>query len=307
MRRRITIPIVVLLTSASCRLTSGAEGLPRFEDFRSADRERRETGRLQTAESMALTRVNPKLIARVATENSGDPEILLGVAELRGGDWPVALEAGGTNAVVALRFACASAIKRDYPTALRWFRYCQTNDTGNLVPWLGELWVLRQQGDSPDTFRPPERVMEYRDYGVPAARARVRVLEKAGYTPYAARRIALMQNTFVESMAQDLSRDKVAQQAAPFLLTAARAMQRRPTFLLTEFVGQTLERAALAATSRTGEEERKSGSKNSTPDERRLKQLVAVTEQRVGDLATEASMVQYYDNVLSRKNEKNRV
>ena len=247
MRRLLPLLAAFLLTSNFWLLNSGAQGLPTFEDFRSADRERRETGRLQTAESMALARVNPKLIARVATENRDDPELLLGVAELRGGDWPVALEAGGTNAVVALRFACASAIKRDYPTALRWFRYCQTNDTGNLVPWLGELWVLRQQGDSPDTFRPPERVMEYRDYGVPAARARVRVLEKAGYTPYAARRIALMQNTFVESMAQDLSRDSVAQPASSFLLTAARAMQRRPTFLLTEFVGQSLERAALAA------------------------------------------------------------
>ena len=148
---------------------------------------------------MALTRVNPKLIARVATENSSDPEILLGVAELLGGDWPVAFEASGTNVVVALRFACASAIKHDYPTALRWFRFCQTNDTGNLVPWLGELWVLRQQGEMPGAFRPPERVTEYRDYTIPAARARVRVLEKAAYTPYASRRIALMQNTFIES------------------------------------------------------------------------------------------------------------
>lgn len=248
---------------------------------------------------MALTHVNPKLIGRVATENSGDPEVLLGVAELRGSDWPVALEAGGTNVVVALRFACASAVKHDDPTALRWFRFCQTNDTGNLVPWLGELWVLRQQGEMPDAFHPPARLTEYRDYAIPAARARVRVLERVGCTPYAARRIALMQNTFVESMAQDLSREQVVRQAAPFLLTAARAMQHRPTFLLTEFVGQTLERAALAGTSRTGEEE--SGMRIEELDARRdeLKELVSVTEQRAGDFATEPAMVQYYDDVLS--------
>jgi hypothetical protein len=205
------------------------------------------------------------------------------------------LETGGTSAVVALRFACASAIKRDYPIALRWFRYCQTNDAGNLVPWLGELWVLRQQGDSPDTFHPPERVMEYRDYGVPAAHARVRVLEKAGYTPYAARRITLMQNTFVELMVQDLSRDSGVQPVAPFLVKAARAMQRRPTFLLTEFVGQSLERAALPS---VDEVEREKQLEELDARRGELKQLVAVTERRVGDLATEASMVRYYDNVL---------
>jgi hypothetical protein len=288
---------VLCLTSVFCPLSSAlAAPLPIFEDFRSADRERRETGRLQTAESMALARVDPKLIARVATENRNDPKLLLGVAELRGADWPVALEAGGTNAVVALRFACASAIKRDYPAALRWFRYCQTNDPGNLVPWLGELWVLRQQGESPDTFRPPERAMEYRDYGVPAARARVRVLEKAGYTPYAARRIALMQNTFVESMAQDLSRDSVTQTASSFPLTAAHAMQRRPTFLLTEFVGQSLERAAVAAIPETDEEEKRIEKLDARREE--LKQLVSATERHVGDFATESAMVQYYDNVL---------
>jgi hypothetical protein len=100
-------------------------------------------------------------------------------------------------------------------------------------------------------------------------------------------------------MAQDLSRDKVAQQATPFLLAAAQAMQHRPTFLLTEFVGQTFERAALAALPSPDEEEREKQLEALDARRDTLKQLVAVTEQRVGDLATEASMVQYYDHVLS--------
>ena len=288
----------LLLSSDFWLLNSGAQGLPAFEDFRRADRERRETSQLQTAESLALMRVDPKLLARVAAESRHDPELLLGLAELRG-DWPAALEVSGTNAMVALRFACASGIKRDYDAALRWFRYCETNDSSNVAPWLGELWVLRQQGKTFDAFHPPERATEYRDYAVPAARARVRVLEKAGYTPYAGRRIALMQNTFVESMAQDLSRDPVAQPMTSFLLSVARAMQRHPTFLLTELVGQTLERAALTRMPNAHQEQVETRVEELDDRRQELRQLVSNTERHTVELATEQQMVDYFDNVLA--------
>jgi len=298
MSRKFIATVCLVTSSFILHPSSFAQHLPTFEDFRRADRERRETGQFQTVESMALTRVDPRLIARVAAENRNDPELLLGVAELRG-DWLPALEACGTNAVVALRFACASAIKRDYEMALRWFRHSQTNDPSNVVPWLGELWVLRQQGKPADAFHSPQNATEYRDYAVPAARARVHVLEKACYTPYAARRIALMQNTFAESMAQDLSRDPVTQQTAPFLLATARAMQRRPTFLLTELVGQTLERATFTRTPHTDQEE--TAKRLEAIDDRReeLKQLVSDTARRTADFAIESEMVEYYDNVLT--------
>ncbi len=243
-------------------------------------------------------RIDTNRVARLAAQNPNNPEILLGAAELDG-DWSAALAGGGTGVVVTLRFACASAVKRDYETALHWFRYCQTNDTGNLVPWLGELWVLRQQDKLTESFRPPESAKDYRDYAVPAARARVRVLGALGYSPYVARRIGLMQNTFVESMAQDLSRDSDVQKlAGPFLLNAARAMQRRPTFLLTELVGQSLERAVLAA--KTDAKEEGSDKHFADIDARReeLKQLVGATERRTADFATESDMVQYFDDVL---------
>ncbi|HUI08349.1 MAG TPA: hypothetical protein VL486_15215 [Verrucomicrobiae bacterium] len=298
MRRPLAILTAALLTSEFWLLNSGAQGLPTFEDFRRADRERRETGQFQTIDSMTLMRVDPERLARVAAENRRDPELLFGLAEL-GGDWPAALEANGTNAIVALRFACARAVKRDYDTARRWFRYCQTSDSNNIVPWLGELWVLRQQNELTDAFHPPERATDYRDYAGPAARARVRVLEKAGYTPYAARRITLMQNTLVESMAQSLSRGPVRQPTVPFLLDAARAMQRRPTFLLTELVGQTLERRVLETMSKTNEEA--IVKRLDEIDDRReeVKRLVSNTERNVVDLATESEMVQYYDDVLA--------
>jgi hypothetical protein len=298
MTRLLPILVALLLTSDFWLLNSAGQRLPTFEDFRRADRERRQTGQQQTADSIRLMRIDTNRVARLAAQNLNNPEILLGAAELDG-DWPAALAAGGTGAVVTLRFACASAIKHDYPTALQWFRYCQTNDTGNIVPWLGELWVLRQQDKLPESFRAPESAKDYRDYTVPAARARVHVLEVAGYSPYAARRIGLMQNTFVESMAQDLSRDSSLQNlAAPFLLNAARAMQRRPTFLLTELVGESLERAVLAA--KPGVKEEESDKRFIEIDARReeLKQLVATTERRTADFATESDMVQYFDNVL---------
>jgi hypothetical protein len=243
-------------------------------------------------------RIDTNKVARLAAQNPINPEILLGAAELDG-DWPAALATGRTGMVVTLRFACASAVKRDYETALHWFRYCQTNDTGNVIPWLGELWVLRQQDRLPESFRTPENAKDYRDYSVPAAHARVRVLGALGYSPYAARRIGLMQNTFVESMAQDLSRDsKVQELAAPFLLNAARAMQRRPTFLLTELVGQSLERAVLAA--KPGSNEEESDKHFAEIDARReeLKQLVGATERRTADFATESDMARYFDDVL---------
>jgi len=289
----------LLLASPFWLPNSGAENLPTFEDFRSSDRERRATGQRETVDSLRLMHVDLVRVARVATENPKDPEVLWGAAEL-GGDWSTALAAGGTNAVVALRFACARAVKHDYVTALHWLRYCESHDVGNLVPWLGELWVLRQQGQTPESFHPPESATAYRDYAVPAARARVRVLEKAGYSPYSARRIGLMRNTFVESMAQDLSRDSVAQKStAPFLLKVARAMQSRLTFLITELVGESLERAVL-----TSQPERKvevAETRLQEIDDRReqLKQLVADTEQRTADFTTEAEMVQYFDDVLS--------
>lgn len=288
----------LLLIFAAILLNSGAQGLPTFEDFRHADRERRETGQLQTAESLALMRVDPQLLDRMAKENRNDPELVLGLAELRG-DWPAALEASGTNAVVALRFACASAMKHDFDAALRWLRFCQSHDASNTVPWLGELWVLRRQGKTLDAFRPPERATEYRDYAVPAARARVRALAKAGYAPYAARRIALMQNTFVESMAQDLGRDAIAQQAAPFLLNAARAMQHGSTFLLTELVGQTLERAALTAMPKANQEQVETRIEELDDRRQELRQLVSNTERHTVELATEQQMVDYFDNVLA--------
>jgi hypothetical protein len=288
----------LLLNSGLWLPNCGAEGLPTFQDFRRTDRERRVTGEFQTADLMVLMRIDSELLARVAAENRGDPELLLGLAELRG-DWLPALAANGTNAVVILRFACASAIMRDYDTALRWFRSCQTNDPGNVVPWLSELWALQRQGQSTAAFCAPPNVTEYRDYAVPAARARIRALGKAGYTPYAARRIGLMQNTFVESMGQDLSRAPVPPETRSFLLNAARAMQRRPMFLLTELVGQTLERHALQAAPDSNEEDvvRRLDELDDRREE--LKRLVSNTERNIIDLATESEMVQYYDDVLA--------
>jgi len=130
-----------------------AVSLPTYEDFRRVDRVRRLTGQLNTAELLELTRIDPALIAQTAQQHTNDVQALWGAAELTV-DWPgkrayyeSALAAGRTNAAVALRFACTAAHRRDFEVAQPWLRYCEKNDSGNLVPWLVEWWVLRQKNE----------------------------------------------------------------------------------------------------------------------------------------------------------------
>jgi len=83
-------------------------------------------------------------------------------------------------------------------------------------------------------------------------------------------------------------------------LTLARAMQDRPVYLVTELVGQTLERAASGA----GQDEQSSAEASSRAmelDQRRdeIRLMLSAVERNVVDIATEAEMVQYFNNVLS--------
>jgi len=242
--------------------------LPTFEDFRRADRERRTTGQLHTAESLALSRIDSNLIARVASEHPGDPEILFGAAEL-GGDWEPALRTNGTNNVVALRCALARAP--------RWFEHCRQFDPHNLVPWL----TARET-------TPPETAIRFEDYEVPAARARIRCLEAAGYSAYAARRLSVLADKPVLALAQATGDQR---------LRVARVMQESPTFLVTELVGQSLEVAALRA---AGPVHGKNADRVTELSNRReqLQRLLARTERAV-ELATEEEMVRYFDDVLA--------
>src|SRR5260221_7192898 len=97
-----------------------AASLPTFEEFRRADRERRESGQLQTAESMKLLRIDPELIVRTAKKHPNDPLIQWGAAELFT-DWEqkraqfekVIASSTTTNVAVALRFGCAAAQNGD--------------------------------------------------------------------------------------------------------------------------------------------------------------------------------------------------
>ncbi len=269
------------------------------------DRVRRFTGQLQTAELLEVTHVNPSLIIRTAQQHASDPKMLWGAAELLS-DWSnkramfeAARQVSGTNAVIQLRYACAAGQNRDGNLALALFRDCQKQDAGNLVPWLGEYWVLKQAKQPLPALAPPDWAA-YRDGGAEAARARIRFLEAAGYSPYSARRLGFMPDAFAVSMARDLAAPPVNTNAAPVLLAVAKSMQESPTFLLTELVGQTLERGVMAsrpdaATSPTV------SFRIVEMDKRRdeLKALLADVERNVVDLATEQQMVQYFDNVLS--------
>jgi len=284
-----------------------AQGLPTYEDFRRVDRMRRMTGQLQTAELMKVMQIDRRLIQRTAAQATNDFQVVWGAAELIG-DWPIkrelfesALAASGSNVMVALRYACAAAQKRDEDTALPLLHLVEKSDEGNAVPWLVELRLL--QWDSKDFAElklPAARMIHYRDYAVEAARARIKLLEAAGYSPYAARRLGFAPETPVLGMARELTEKPVEKVAAPFLLEVARAMQERPMYLLTELVGQTLERA-VTATGVEGHTGAEANMRAIELDHRRdeLKTLVSSVERNVVEMATEVEMVHYFDDVLN--------
>ena len=80
---------------------------------------------------------------------------------------------------------------------------------------------------------------------------------------------------------------------------AAQSLQRRPLFLLWEFVGQTIERALMARRpdADTSVEVRYRGAELDNRREE-LKNLLADVERNTVDFATEAEMVRYFDDVL---------
>ncbi len=251
-----------------------ATPLPTFKDFRQADRARRTTGQLETAASLALTRVDTNLVARAAAEHPGDPEILLGAAEL-GGDWEAALRANSTNAVVALRCALAGHTQ--------WFAICRQRDPENLVPWL-----TSQEPQIPET------ATRFEDDEVPAARARMRCLEAAGYSAYAARRLAVLAHKPVLPLVQAL----LASPNTSFRLRVARAMQVAPTFLVTELVGQSLEVATLRQMDRDGIRGADADRVTELSNRREVIQALLQETEGAVELATEDEMVRYFNDVL---------
>ena len=115
-----------------------AATLPGFGDFQRIDRSRRLTGQMLTAELMSVSRVEPALILRTVQQHPNDPQLLWGAAELLT-DWPrrralfeSALTATGTNAGVAVRYACASAKQGDAEVASVWLHDCQRRDKTRL-------------------------------------------------------------------------------------------------------------------------------------------------------------------------------
>jgi hypothetical protein len=280
-----------------------AASLPTFEDFREADRARRESRQWQTGTAARLMQVEPGRVLDVAKKRRDDWELQWGAAELLT-DWKqkrphfeAALAASGTNSAIALRFACAAATERQDKLAqqwLEWLEYCQRHDKSNNVPWLVELWLLRAQGGA-DRFKPTSAGSMFRDCSGDAARAQIRMLETIGYSKYAARRIGFLPKLYAVQMAQELRRGQHAEHVQKFLLDVAKAMQSSPTFLVAELAGQSLESAMW-------ERQKDSALKMARLDDlaaRRsaLGDLIQEMERRV-DAATEERMVNYYDDLL---------
>ncbi len=289
-------------------MTAGvwADSLPTFADFRRVDRERRLTGQLQTDELTKVTQVDPRLMVKTAQLHADDPEMLWGAAELIS-DWPAkrilfetALAEDHTNVAVALHYACAAVQHSDFTVARTWLGYCELNDTDNTAPWLVEQWVLRQQRlPTKPAHAPLARTTDFRDYSVEATRARTKLLEAAGYSAYSARRLGMKADSAALSMARDLIKPPIPEGIAPLLKDAARAMQGHGTFLLTEFVGQTIEGALMSLQPDASTSETVRFRFMEMEDRRQsLQDLLRQVEQGTIDFTTEAQMVRYFNNVL---------
>jgi hypothetical protein len=265
------------------------------------------SGQFQTAELLKITQIDPGLIQKTARQATNDYQVVWGAAELSG-NWQIkrnlfesALSASKTNLEVALRFACAAAENHDSETALPLLRVVEKQDSANIVPWFVEMQLppAQKQGLA-DLRLPPSWAIRYRDYAANAARARIRALEAAGYSAYAARRLGFTPDTPVLTMARAYTKKPIEKAATPLLSTMARAMQDRPVYLVTELVGQSLERATTAADA--DEPTNAVASVRSVELDRRrdeVRELLTAMERNIVDIATESEMVQYFDNVLS--------
>jgi len=308
MRRLLPIFVGVFLTSGVWLPDSQAQGLPTYEDFRQVDRVRRMTGQLQTAELLRVTQIDSGLIERVAQQATNDYQAIWGAAELIG-NWPAkhrlfesALTSSGTNLEVALRYACAAAANRDSDTAFPLLHLVEKDDSANIIPWFVEMKLLSTSEPKglADLKPPPSWAIRYHDYAADAARARIHTLEAGGYSPYAARRLGFMPDTPVLTMARDCAEKPIEKAGVPLLLTVAHAMEDRPLYLVTELVGQSLERATI----RVGAKDQTSPEvslRSVELDQRRdeIKALLSAVERNIVDIATESEMIQYFNNVLS--------
>ncbi len=285
-----------------------AATLPGFVEFQRIDRQRRATGRQMTEELLRVSRVEPALIVRTAEQH---PDLVWGAAELLS-DWPQqramferALAATGTNTAIAVRFACAAAKQGDADTAFARLRECQQRDADNTAPWLAELWLLKKRGQPLVLSNsPPPWATNFRDYSLEASRARIRLLEAAGYSPYAARRLGFSADSPALTMARDLAVPPINEVTATLLRETAQSLQRQPRLLLWELVGQRIETALLTLRrlkDTSGAPEQRAEELGDRREE--LMQLVADIERDVIPLATEAQMVRYFDDVLDKGEE----
>ncbi|MEI8062860.1 MAG: hypothetical protein WCH84_02210 [Verrucomicrobiota bacterium] len=303
MRHLLSILTVVALSAG----TSIAGDLPTFADFRRMDQTRRLTGQLQTAELLKITQLNPVLIADVVQRGTNDAQLAWGAAELLT-DWPArrtlfetVLATVSNRAPVALRYACAAARQGEYDTALKLARFCQMQDSDNTVPWLLELWILSQRklGEHLEQS-PPLWTTNYRDYTVEACEARIRVLELAGYSAYSARRLGFKPDSDALFIAQNICKPPFDEVTKRLLRSSGESLQQRRQFLLGELIGQTLERTMLALQP----DPDRNGAVTARLEiigtrRERLRQRLADIERNTVDYATEAQMVQYFDDVLT--------
>src|SRR6185436_8161663 len=113
---------------------------------------------------------------------------------------------------------------RDNDLAFKLLRACEKVDADNLVAWMAEVWLRNEtQAGAPQPIeailpnQPQIKSPYFNEYGSGAARARIRVLEQAGYSAYAARRLGFMPEAYAAVMARDLAQHQIAEPAKPLI------------------------------------------------------------------------------------------
>jgi hypothetical protein len=273
-----------------------AAGLPTYEDFRQADRDRRESGQFQTAKADELTRVDPANLEALAKKHTNDVLIQWGAAELltnwaqRKPLFEAALTASGTNLALALRYGCVAAKQGD-DVAGRWLRYCQQRDPSNAVPWIAVAWTQLQAGKPAADLSLPATATQFRDGGSDAGRARIHALEALGYSAYSARRIGYSAEMPALTMLRDVSVRRPTG-----VREVATAMQRGATFIITELVGQSVETRWLKEEDATTAAERLAALQARREE---LQRLVAQVGAESVHTAREREMVEYFNRMLT--------
>jgi hypothetical protein len=309
---RMRFPLLVGLGLAFLTPLHAQNRLPTYADFQKADAERRKTGTLVSADLLRLTRVDTALLTEAVQKSPDDADVLWSAASLTNDsakkrEWySRAAKLRKHQAAISLRWGAellAGRQRADAAEGVALVQVAAANDPNNLAPLAVQIWYFAQQNDTnkvEEVARLAEAADKFESYNILAAQVRVQLLEKLGYSPYAARRIGLMPDLPVETLTRDLTQNEVIsltirrmdsyhRELIRKILDKTSVQMQRAPLLVTRLVGLTVANAL------TGQEAHLYKIEEARSD---IFALIQAVEQKAIPFATEPMMVKYYNDVL---------